>query len=77
MKFFNRAEYISDYGTQVDPLMDRIDILFAAITKSQDALAEWIVPDSKTTDKEVLGKLLGILDDKDLVKFIKDESAPF
>lgn len=53
------------------------NLLFEAITKAQNALAEWIVPDSKMTDKEVLIELVGILDDKELVRTIHSFNAPF
>jgi len=42
--------------------------LFSVIEKAQNYLAEWIVPDSKITDSEVLNSLLGVLDDQELVK---------
>lgn len=46
-------------------------IMFDAITSAQNELAEWILPDSKTTDAEVLNKLLGILDNTELVKAMR------
>ena len=50
-------------------------IMLNAIKQCQGVLAEWIVPDSKTSDADCLNKLLGILDDKSLVIYIKTIEA--
>ncbi len=50
-------------------------IMLNAIKQCQNLLAEWIVPDSKTNDADCLNKLLGILDDKSLVIYIKTIEA--
>ena len=50
------------------PLIDLAPKLFTTVKMAQGALAKWIVPDSKITDKEVLTELLGILDSQILVK---------
>jgi hypothetical protein len=49
------------------PLIDLAPKLFTTVKMAQQALAEWIVPDSNITDKEILNTLLGILDDRNLV----------
>ena len=43
-----------------------------AIKSSQNILAKWIVPDSGISDNDCLTELLGILDDKGLVKYISE-----
>lgn len=47
-------------------------LMFAKITEAQKSLAEWIVPDSKISDRQVLNLLLGILDDQELVKKMRE-----
>lgn len=46
--------------------------LFKTIEAAQKLMAEWFVPGSKIKDKEVLSKLLGILDQEDLVKKMRE-----
>ncbi len=48
---------------------------FDVVKKCQEILAEWIVPDSTISDHGVLSRLLGILDDSQLVREMK-ESEP-
>jgi len=45
--------------------------LYEIITKCQDILATWIVPDSNMTDKECLNNLLDLLDNEKLVKLLR------
>ena len=45
---------------------------FNVIRKCQDLLAEWIVPDSTISDHGILSRLLGVLDDSDLVKTMRE-----
>jgi hypothetical protein len=45
-------------------------IMLNAVKQCQKVLAEWIVPDSKTTDADCLNKLLEIVDDKSLVQYM-------
>jgi hypothetical protein len=54
-------------------VMNKSEQLENAVVESQKILAEWILPDSKTTDKECLGKLLGVLDSADLVRVQRGE----
>ena len=54
------------------PLMGLAPKLFVTVKLAQETLAEWIVPNSKITDKEVLNTLLGILDKQDLVKAMRE-----
>ena len=68
----NRTKFIEDYGIQIDPLFNRVDGLLEAITKSQELLAAYLVPLSDISADEVISDLLGILDHKDLIKFIND-----
>lgn len=44
---------------------------FDVIKECQKVLAEWIVPDSTIDNRGVLSKLLGILDNRDLVTAMK------
>lgn len=46
--------------------------LFEAVKQSQEALAKWIVPDSGISDADVLNELLGILDNHELVKAMRE-----
>ena len=46
--------------------------LFKTVEDAQNAMAEWFVPSSKISDKEVLSKLLGILDRSSLVKKMRE-----
>jgi len=41
---------------------------YLAIERSQNLLAEYIVPNSGITDQQVISSLLGVLDDQNLVK---------
>lgn len=41
---------------------------FKAVRDSQKILAEYIVPDSGISDRDVISSLLGVLDDRELVK---------
>lgn len=41
------------------------------VKQCQNILAKWIVPDSGISDKDCLTDLLGILDNQDLVRFMK------
>jgi len=45
---------------------------FKAVRDSQKILAEYIVPDSGISDHDVINSLLGVLDNRDLVKYMKD-----
>ena len=56
-----------------DAQQKEIDRLEAALRESQEALARWIVPDSGISDKDVLNELLGILDNKELVRALKED----
>lgn len=58
--------------TKETPLMDLTPKLFATVTSCQNVLAEWILPDSKTSDVQALRKLLDILDNKELVSKMKE-----
>ncbi|HKZ39952.1 MAG TPA: hypothetical protein VJ044_03270 [Candidatus Hodarchaeales archaeon] len=59
------------------PLIDLSPKLFITVKKAQDALARWIVPDSGITDAQVIHELLGILDNGELVKAMREvEKAP-
>ncbi len=49
------------------PLIDLSPKLFGVVTKCQNILAEYIVPDSGITDHECINKLLEILDNEKLV----------
>lgn len=46
--------------------------LFVTVKQSQEALAKWIVPDSGISDADVLNELLGILDNHELVKAMRE-----
>lgn len=52
----------------VEPQGEREGWAFTALRKAQDVLAEYIVPDSGISDFECVNRLLGILDDKELVR---------
>lgn len=47
-------------------------LVFKAVTDAQKALADWIVPESGISDADVLNTLLGILDDGNLVRAMKE-----
>lgn len=56
---------------------DTIKELSLVIKNAQDMLAKWIVPDSKILDSDCLNELLGILDNKILIRLqekIKDSN---
>lgn len=72
MSTINRTKFIEEYCGQIDPLFDKADELTIAITKCQDILAEYILPDSTTSKDDVINGLLGILDDRRLVKLMRD-----
>lgn len=42
-------------------------VIRKTVLKAQKALAEWIVPDGRITDKMVLNTLLGILDNQEII----------
>lgn len=52
-------------------LYEQQDKLKGAIVASQKALAEYLPPDSRISEKEVISRLLGILDDGNLVTLIR------
>ena len=65
-KEFNLGEFSRD------ELLGLAYTLAYAVTKSQDVLAEYILPDSQTHAGEACNKLLEILDDQALVKTMKE-----
>lgn len=54
------------------PLIDLAPTLFNTVQKAQDALSKWIVPESGISDAEALNELLGILDNRELVKKMRE-----
>ena len=72
---FLKAERIGTLIADIESLLkkERIDEkCLQAIKSSQNILAKWIVPDSGISDNDCLTELLGILDDKGLVKYISE-----
>ena len=45
---------------------------YGVIKECQELLAQWIVPDSTINDRGVLSNLLGVLDDADLVRIMRE-----
>lgn len=45
--------------------------LLIALSKCQDLLASYIIPDSGISDRDVINDLLGVLDDRRLVVLMK------
>jgi hypothetical protein len=58
-------------------LLKHAQDMHEALKKSQNILAEWIVPDSKITDEQCLNKLLEILDDESLILTMDESSLKF
>lgn len=50
---------------------EKYNTLAKAIEESQNIMAQWILPDSEISDAECLNKLLEVLDNQELVKFMR------
>jgi len=50
-------------------------IMHHTVKKCQAILAKWIVPESGITDSDCLTELLGVLDDKSLIKYMETIEA--
>ena len=53
-------------------LNDLSQELFTTVTDAQNVLAEYIVPDSNISDTGVISRLLGILDNSELVRKMRE-----
>lgn len=51
------------------------EVFATAIKKSQQVLAEFILPDSQISEAETVGNLLNILDDRKLVVMLEQYQA--
>lgn len=49
--------------------------MYSEIRKAQAVLAAYILPDSRVTTEECMNQLLGILDDRDFCKLLKEISS--
>jgi len=59
------------------PNKNTIEELSSAIKSAQNILSRWIVPDSGISDSDCLNELLGVLDNKILIRLqekIKDDT---
>jgi hypothetical protein len=63
---------IRELERELAAAIEQRDKALVAIKAAQDLLSTWIVPDSQISDHQVLNDLLGILDNKDLVLFLKE-----
>lgn len=65
------------YGEKADEVMINAHlmaispVMFEAIRSCQNALSEWIVPDSGIKADDLINTLLGVLDDQALVRMLK------
>ena len=67
-----KAEEYDKLHAAAEAAQAQRDKALVAIKAAQDLLSTWIVPDSRISDHQVLNDLLGILDNKDLVLFLKE-----
>jgi hypothetical protein len=70
--FSEERERAQREGERVIAAIEQRDKALVAIKAAQDLLSTWIVPDSRISDHQVLNDLLGVLDNKDLVLFLKE-----
>jgi hypothetical protein len=66
------AEIIAD-SKQISGEVHERNLYFKTIEKAQNLLAEYANPDSNITPEGCIDGLIGILDDKELVKTMRGE----
>lgn len=72
MKYFNYIQFNNQKGMNKMITEKTAQLCVDAFIKAQNLLAEYILPDSTTTDKQVLSKLLDVLDSKSIAKAIHE-----